>query len=110
MADKNIKAQGDYKVLSLWERDYKTLYTKKFSNRKKYEAPDPRNAFSFIPGVIQKIIVKVGQKVVEGEPMLVLESMKMLNIVLVPSDGIVKKINVTVGEKIPKNHIMVEFE
>ena len=110
MEENNKKAPTDFKVLSMWERDYKTLYTKKFSNRKKYEAPDPKMAFSYIPGVIQKILVKVGQPVKKGEPMLILESMKMMNIVLVPADGKVKKIHVSIGEKVAKNRLIVEFE
>lgn len=98
------------KTLTIWERDYKTNYTKKFETRKKYEAPDPNKAFSFIPGTIQEVIIKEGQKVKKGEPMLILESMKMMNIVRVPVDGMVKKIHIAKGEKIPKNHLMVVFE
>ena len=110
MAEKNTKTPMDFKVLTMWERDYKTLYTKKFSNRKKYEAPNDKMALSYIPGLIQRLIIKEGQKVVKGEPMLILESMKMMNIVLVPINGKVKKIHVKVGEKVAKNHLMVEFE
>ncbi len=110
MSENNTISQADFKILNMWERDYKTLFTKKFANRKKYEAPDFKKALSFIPGVIQKIIIKEGQKVNKGEPMLVLESMKMLNIVLVPVDGKVKRICVSVGEKVPKGHLIVEFE
>ena len=110
MSEKNTISQADFKTLSMWERDYKTLYTKKFTNRKKYKAPDLKRALSIIPGVIQKIIIKEGQNVKKGEPMLVIDSMKMLNIVLVPIDGKVKKIHVSIGEKVPKNYLIVEFE
>jgi biotin carboxyl carrier protein len=110
MAEKHTKTPMDFKVLTMWERDYKTLFTKKFLNRKKYEVPNHKMALSYIPGLIQRLIIKEGQKVVKGEPMLILESMKMLNIVLVPIDGKVKKIHVKVGEKVAKNYLMVEFE
>jgi len=110
MSEKNSSSKVDFQTLNLWERDYKTRFTKKFNNRKKYQAPDPHAALSIIPGVIQKIVVKEGQIVVKGEPMLVLESMKMMNIVLVPIDGKVKKIHVKVGEKVAKNQLIVEFE
>jgi biotin carboxyl carrier protein len=107
MAEKE-KSQ-EFQTLPMWERDYKTLFTAKFANRKKYEAPDPKKVMSYIPGTIQEIKIKEGQTVKKGEPMLILESMKMLNIVRVPLDGEIKKISVTIGEKIPKNHLMVEF-
>lgn len=103
-------SEMDFKTLSMWERDYKTLFTKKFANRKPYEAPNFKKAFSFIPGTIREIKMKEGQVVKKGEQMLLLESMKMLNIVRMPIDGKIKKIYVNIGEKIPKNHLMVEFE
>jgi biotin carboxyl carrier protein len=98
------------KALHLWDADYMTTFSKKFENRKPYIIPDPLKALSFIPGTIQQIIIKEGQKVRKGEPMLMLESMKMMNLVKVPIDGKVKKIYVTPGEIIPKNHLMVELE
>jgi biotin carboxyl carrier protein len=100
----------ELQTLHLWDTDYKTTFTKKFENRKPYQIPNPYMIASFIPGTIREIKVKVGQKVVKGEPMLLLESMKMLNLVRVPIDGKVKKIYVTADEKIPKNHLMVELE
>lgn len=100
----------DFKILNFWERDYKTLFTKKFENRKKYKAVDHLKVYSFIPGNIQKILIKEGQKVYKGDPMLILESMKMMNIIRVPANGKVKKIYISVGDIIPKEHLMLEFE
>ena len=98
------------KTLSIYERDYQTLFTKKFENRKIYVAHDIKKLYSFIPGTIREIKVKVGQLVTKGEPILLLESMKMLNIVRVPVDGKIKIIHINIDEKIPKNHLMIEFE
>jgi biotin carboxyl carrier protein len=96
--------------LHLWDADYFTNFTKKFANRKPYVIPNPFLISSFIPGTIREINIKEGQKVAKGEPMIILESMKMLNIVRIPVDGKVKKIYVKIDEKIPKNHLMVELE
>ena len=100
----------DLKTLTLWDTEYKTLLTKKFATRKPYTAPDFKKVNSFIPGTIREIKVKVGQSVKKGEPILLLESMKMLNIVRTLVDGKVKNINIKVDETIPKNHLMIEFE
>ena len=54
--------------------------------------------------------VKVGQKVSEGEQMLILEAMKMKNTILFHIDGTVKSIHVKEGEKISKDHLMVEMK
>lgn len=105
-----MSEKKEFQTLHIWDADYKTTFTKKFTNRKPYEAPNPLMCMSFIPGTIREIKVKEGQKVKKGEPMLILESMKMMNLVRVPVDGKVKKINVKSDEKIPKNHLMVELE
>jgi len=105
MEDKN-----EFPTLTLDDREYKTLLTKKFSRRKKYCAPDPTKLTAFIPGVIQKIYVEKGMEVKRGEPLLVLEAMKMKNDVFSPVNAIVKSINVEVGEAVKKDQVLIEFD
>lgn len=100
----------EFKTLTIWDREYKTLLTKKFEGRKPYKAADPFIMESFIPGTVRDIMVKEGQTVKKGDPVLILESMKMLNIVRSGVNGKVKSIKVAKDEAIPKNHVMVEFE
>jgi len=89
---------------------YKTLITKKFANRVNWVKPDENKILSFIPGTIVSIVAKEGQMLKEGESILILEAMKMLNDVNMPFDGKVVKIHVSIGEKLPKNTMMVEIE
>lgn len=91
-------------------RKYKTTLTKKYLNRKVYSQPNPFEVESHIPGTIISISVKEGDTVKEGQELLTLEAMKMLNKVTMPFDGKIKKIIVTEGERIPKGHIMIELE
>ena len=86
------------------------MLTKKFKNRKVWEAPNPNNIISYIPGTIIELNVKPGQKVKQGELLLRLEAMKMQNRIDMPFDGIIKSVNVNVGVKIPKNFLMIEIE
>lgn len=90
-------------------RKYKTLLTIKYANRKPYEAPSPFEIRSHIPGTIVKFMVKEGDRVKEGEVLLILEAMKMMNKVLMPYDGKVTKIMVAEGQRVPKNHLIVEI-
>ncbi len=48
-----------------------------------------------IPGTVLNIMVNVGDKVTKGQPLLVLEAMKMENEIMATSDGTVKEIGVT---------------
>ncbi len=101
-----------YSSLMLQEQGakYKTLLTEKYKNRPKWEEPDPKKISSEIPGTVIKVYVEEGQKVKEGDLMMVLEAMKMKNKIYFPIDGTVKKIYVTEEEKIPKNHLMIELK
>jgi biotin carboxyl carrier protein len=99
-----------FQSLAIDEVTYKTRLTKKFMMRKFYEPLDPKQILSFIPGTIQELKVKVGDKVKEGDTLLVLESMKMYNLMKAPQNGVIKKITVQIGEQIPKNFLIMEFE
>jgi biotin carboxyl carrier protein len=62
-----------------------------------------------MPGLILKIAVKEGQKVIEGQTLLILEAMKMENAICAPNDGSVKKIFVKKGGKVEKGEFMIEM-
>jgi biotin carboxyl carrier protein len=63
-----------------------------------------------MPGLIVDVRVAVGQKVSKGENLLVLEAMKMENIIKSPTEGTIKAIKVQKGENVEKNKILIEFE
>ncbi len=90
--------------------NYKTLTNKMHTLRKPYKAVDPKVVKSFMPGNIQKVFVKKGQQVKEGAELCILEAMKMKNVILAPTDGTVKKLNIKEGEIVPKNHPLVELK
>lgn len=90
--------------------EYKTLFTQKWVNRKKWEEPNPDLLFSHIPGTIINIEVQEGQQVQEGDTLLILQAMKMNNKLTAPFSGKVKKIHVNAGDKIPKGTLMIELE
>lgn len=89
---------------------YFTKLTRRYANRRNYEPKNMKKVQAFIPGTIRQILVKEGQKVKEGDPLVVLEAMKMYNKVLAPIDGKIKLINVRENEAIAKNVLIVEIE
>ena len=100
----------NYQTLVIEGTEYRTLLNKSYLNRKAWKAPDPNLIFSVIPGTIVKLYVKEGQKMQEGEPLVILEAMKMRNVVRMPVDGKIKRVNVEEGSIIPKAHLLVEIE
>tara|TARA_R110001583_G_scaffold12326_2_gene54829 strand:- start:8237 stop:8722 length:486 start_codon:yes stop_codon:yes gene_type:complete len=62
-----------------------------------------------MPGLILSVNVKVGQEVVEGETLLILEAMKMENSIIAPKDGQIKSINIKQGATVDKGELMIEM-
>lgn len=63
-----------------------------------------------MPGLILEINVKVGQEVKEDDALLILEAMKMENIITSPRDGVIKSISVNKTDAVEKNQLLIEFE
>ena len=63
-----------------------------------------------MPGLILEINVEVGQEVVENDPLLILEAMKMENSFVSPRDGKIKSIAVVKGQAVDKGQLLIEFE
>jgi len=88
---------------------YETTLTKKFQMRKRWTPHDSKCVVCVIPGVIQKLYVKSGSTIHRGEPLLVLEAMKMQNDIVAPSEGKVKKIFVELGAQVAKGQVLLEL-
>ena len=63
-----------------------------------------------MPGLILDINVKVGQEVIEDEALLILEAMKMENVITSPRDSVIKSILVHKGDAVDKNQLLIEFK
>lgn len=98
------------KSLEINDRIYETFHTKKYERRQPYVATDPKKLRCVIPGVILKIHAHASKKVMRGEPVMVLEAMKMQNDILSPVDGKVKRVLVKPGQMVVKGELLIEYE
>ncbi len=62
---------------------------------------------SSLPGQVMEILVELGDDVVKGQPVVLLESMKMENEILSTKSGIIKEILVEVGQNVKKNENLI---
>ncbi|MBL0741843.1 biotin/lipoyl-containing protein [Chryseolinea lacunae] len=62
-----------------------------------------------MPGLIIDLRVKEGDTVKAGDPLLILEAMKMENIIKASGDSVVKTVKVKKGESVEKNQVLIEF-
>lgn len=62
-----------------------------------------------MPGLVLRILASEGEEVQKGGNLLVLEAMKMENIIKAPADVIIKAVKVNPGDKVEKNQVMMIF-
>jgi biotin carboxyl carrier protein len=63
-----------------------------------------------MPGLVLEILVEAGQEVKVGDKLIILEAMKMENVLKSPVDGRISKIHVEVSKSLEKNDLLLEFE
>jgi len=62
-----------------------------------------------MPGLIIDLKIKAGDIVKAGQPLLILEAMKMENILKAPGDEVVKNVKVKKGDSVEKGQVLIEF-
>jgi biotin carboxyl carrier protein len=100
----------NFKKFLLDESVYETTLPAKFQKRKPFVKPDKRNIIAFIPGLIQTLHVKKGDRVKMGDNLLVLEAMKMRNDLKSPLDGKIKEIFIKEGSVVVKGELLIILE
>ena len=63
-----------------------------------------------MPGLVVRVQIEPGEKVAAGDPLVVLEAMKMENELKAGAPGVVKSVRVAPGEAVEKGQVLVEFE
>jgi 3-methylcrotonyl-CoA carboxylase alpha subunit len=63
-----------------------------------------------MPGRIVAVLVRAGDRVRRGTPLLALEAMKMEHVLTAPADGIVSQIRASEGAQVAEGVTLVEFE
>ncbi len=63
-----------------------------------------------MPGKILELLITDGDNVDEGQPVLILEAMKMENELKSPSNGVVSKLHIQQGDNVEKNQLLIDIE
>lgn len=62
-----------------------------------------------LPGTIKSIDVQVGEAVARGQKLLVIEAMKMDNVIGSPRDGVIEAIHATLGQQVAHGEPLLDF-
>ena len=60
-----------------------------------------------MPGIVVEVMVEAGQEVEAGQPLLILEAMKMQNEIVAPAPGVVESVNVKGGDTVAGGSILL---
>jgi 3-methylcrotonyl-CoA carboxylase alpha subunit len=63
-----------------------------------------------MPGKVVQVLVDEGAKVEKGQPLMILEAMKMEHTIAAPGQGTVAKVNFKAGEQVPEGAALLQIE
>ena len=63
-----------------------------------------------MPGRVIDVFVSAGEEVSPGDSLLVLEAMKMENVIKSPRKGVIKAVNVVSNENVEKNTVLFSYK
>jgi propionyl-CoA carboxylase alpha chain len=104
-------------TFEFWHKGTKVAVKVLTAEEYKYESfmPPPvvldfsKSVLSPMPGAIVSVSVEKGDKVVEGQEVLVIEAMKMQNIIKSEIEGVVKNVKVVAGDSVGVDALLIEF-
>ena len=83
-----------------------TIQSLNLSNRNKAIS---KNLTAVMPGMVLDVLVSDGQKVNVGEPLMILEAMKMENILKAGFEGVIQKVHCQKEDAVEKGQILIEI-
>lgn len=63
-----------------------------------------------MPGLVLELLVNIGDSVEKGTQLLILEAMKMENVLKSQGEGVIKQIEVKTGDAVEKNQLLIVLE
>lgn len=94
----------DTELIDKYDELVKSLGMEKFTKVEIKELKSP------MPGLVIKLDVKVGDTIAKGDPIMILEAMKMENVIKSRGEGKIASITVKEGQAVEKNELLVSFE
>ena len=76
-------------------------------NDRKTEKEDA--VYAPMPGLIKEVLVSENEEIKEGQALVVLEAMKMENILKAKHDGVITSIEIEEGQTVDKNDLLMKF-
>jgi 3-methylcrotonyl-CoA carboxylase alpha subunit len=63
-----------------------------------------------MPGQVLQVMVAVGAAVRRGQPLMIVEAMKMEHTILAPADGVVETVHFSAGERVSEGDQLLKLK
>ena len=108
-SNKSIKIKINNSVYTFSIQDKNDILIEKLGIKK--TDPDKLSTIKApMPGLIVELLVEKNQEVEKDQPLLILEAMKMENIIKASGSGKIAVIHAKKGNNVEKNELLIEFE
>lgn len=77
--------------------------------RERADSANPLQVGAPMPGMVATVLVKSGQKVKAGEPLVSIEAMKMESQIRAERDGVISRVCVASGETVAAHDLLLEY-
>jgi biotin carboxyl carrier protein len=68
------------------------------------------NLTTVLPGVVVGVLVSPGERVAAGQPLLIIEAMKMEHAIRAPRAGVVRAVRYRIGERVKEGSTLAELD
>ena len=109
-ATMRIAVKGETVHIRAFDRTFTLLVLDPVEQAAQETGSGANSARAPMPGVIVEIKVAVGDHVVRGQPLMIIESMKILTVIPAPRDGQVVGIHFEPGQSFDKNAALITLE
>lgn len=107
----NDKSYFVEKTIELPNSDNKrSIIPQKTSNKNQTQAKDNNNILSPISGQLVEILVKIGDQVSAGDPIFVIEAMKMQNKICSTVNAQIESINFSTGDEVKAGEVLLTLK
>lgn len=107
--DKSMTIRSNHRTFDLVFKDELDLVLDKMGIKRSVELVN-KNVKAPMPGKVLEVLAKEGDKLAKGDNMLILEAMKMENVIKAEVDCVVLKVHITKLENVEKNQVLIELD
>jgi len=107
--DKTMTMRSNHRTFDVVFKDELDLVLDKMGIKRSADLVN-RHVKAPMPGKVLEVLAKEGDQLAKGDNMLILEAMKMENVIKAEAACIIKKVHIQKLENVEKNQVLIELD